>query len=122
MTAVFVFGSNLAGNHAGGAARNAVEEWGACIGYPEGLYGQSYALPTMDGQFRTLPLDQIAKHVARFVSFAAKHPRKSFLVTAIGCGIARLDPADIAPLFAGASENVFLSEKLVAALRPKGGM
>ena len=47
---------------------------------------------------------------------------KSFLVTAIGCGIAGHDPADIAPLFAGASENVFLSEKLVAALRQKGNV
>ena len=90
------------------------------MGYAEGIYGRSYALPTMDAQFRTLPLDQIAKHVERFVSFAARHPRKSFLVTAIGCGIAGLDPSDIAPLFAGATENVFLSEKLVAALRPKG--
>lgn len=117
MSVVFVFGSNLAGNHAGGAARHAVEEWGAAMGYPEGLYGKSYALPTMDAQFVPLPVEQIAVHVARFVEFAAKHPRKSFLATAIGCGIAGHDPRDIAPLFAGATENVFLSEKLVAALR-----
>lgn len=117
MATVFVFGSNLAGNHAGGAAREAVLSWGACNGYPEGLYGQSYAIPTMTGDFVPLPVDQIGRHVARFVSFAAKQPRKSFLVTAIGCGIAGHDPRDIAPLFAGATENVFLSEKLVAALR-----
>ena len=117
MSVVFVFGSNLAGNHTGGAARHAVDEWGAAMGYAEGLYGKSYALPTMDAQSQTLPIEHIALHVARFVEFAAKHPRKSFLVTAIGCGIAGLAPSAIAPLFAGASENVFLSEKLVAALR-----
>lgn len=117
MTTIFVFGSNLAGNHAGGAARHALEEWGAGMGYPKGLYGRSYAIPTMDAEFRTLSVEQIATHVREFVEFAAKHPRKSFLVTAIGCGIAGHNPADIAPLFAGATENVFLSEKLVAALR-----
>lgn len=114
---IFVFGSNEAGNHAGGAARHALDEWGACMGYPVGLYGRSYAIPTMDACFQTLSVDQIADYVRDFIAFAAKHPRKSFLVTAIGCGIAGHDPADIAPLFAGATENVFLSEKLVAALR-----
>lgn len=119
MTAVFVFGSNEAGNHAGGAARHAVEEWGAGMGYPEGFYGRSYAIPTMDAQFDALTVGQIAAYVRVFIAFAAKHPRKSFLVTAIGCGIAGHDPADIAPLFAGATENVFISEKLVAALHQK---
>ena len=122
MTAILCFGSNLAGAHNGGAARHAVEEWGAAMGYPVGLYGKSYAIPTMDANFQTLSVEQIATYVRAFVEFAAKHPRKSFLVTAIGCGIAGHDPADIAPLFAGASENVFLSEKLVAALRQKGNV
>lgn len=44
---VFVFGSNKAGNHVGGAARVAVEKFGAIMGHGEGLQGQSYAIPTL---------------------------------------------------------------------------
>lgn len=114
---IFVFGSNLAGRHGAGAARYAALHCGAVYGEGEGLHGQSYALPTMDAQIRPLPLDAIARHVATFLAFASTHPELSFLVTAIGCGLGGKNASDIAPLFAGATENVFLSEKLVAALR-----
>lgn len=43
---VFVFGSNLNGVHAGGAARIAIEKFGAVWGKGVGLQGQSYAIPT----------------------------------------------------------------------------
>lgn len=46
---VFVFGSNMNGNHAGGAARLAVEKFGAIMGQAEGLQGQSYAFK-VDGK------------------------------------------------------------------------
>ena len=36
---VFVFGSNLNGDHAGGAAHAAVEKFGAVMGQAEGLQG-----------------------------------------------------------------------------------
>ena len=42
---VFVFGSNLAGQHCGGAARTAFQRFGAVWGEGEGLQGQSAALP-----------------------------------------------------------------------------
>lgn len=116
MNAVFVFGSNRAGAHAGGAARHAMDSCGAIWGQAEGLQGSSYAIPTMDEHFATLPPESIAKHVATFVQFARDKPGLSFVVTAIGCGIAGLEPRDIAPMFAGASENVFLSAKLVDGL------
>lgn len=120
MTCILVFGSNLAGIHGAGAAKEAHEHWNAGWGYGVGFYGRSYAIPTKDEHIRTMPIERIAPYVRAFVEFAAKHPRKSFLVTAIGCGLAGHDPRDIAPLFFGATENVFLSEKLVAALRTKG--
>ena len=44
---VFVFGSNAQGRHLGGAARQAVQRFGAVMGQGEGLQGQSYAIPTM---------------------------------------------------------------------------
>ena len=94
---IFVFGSNLAGAHAGGAARIAVEQFGAIMGQGVGLQGQSYAIPTMQGGVST-----IMPYVDEFIRFADMHPELTFLVTKIGCGIAGFTPAEIAPLFAGA--------------------
>ena len=102
---IFVFGSNEAGNHAGGAARIAVEKFGAVYGQGRGLQGRSYAIPTMSGS-----LEDIAKEVDEFIQFADTHPEQTFLVTRIGCGIAGYSDKDIAPLFAKAYclPNVFL--------------
>ena len=46
---VFVFGSNLAGLHGGGAARHAYNKFGAEWGVGVGMTGQCYAIPTMHG-------------------------------------------------------------------------
>ena len=102
---VFVFGSNLAGQHAGGAAHTAYERFGAIWGQGVGLQGQSYAIPTMQGG-----VDTIHPYVDEFIEFAAEHPFMNFLVTPIGCGIAGFTPEEIAPLFARAIAlpNVFL--------------
>ena len=94
---IFVFGSNLAGAHGGGAARIAVERFGAIMGQGVGLQGQSYAIPTMQGGVNT-----VAPYVDEFIAFAKQHPEMTFLVTRIGCGIAGFSPAQIAPLFTGA--------------------
>ena len=40
---IFVFGSNLQGYHGGGAARVAMNRFGAKFGVGVGLQGQSYA-------------------------------------------------------------------------------
>ncbi len=104
---IFVFGSNLQGMHGGGAARIAVEKFGAIMGQGVGLQGQSYAIPTMQGGPNT-----ILPYVEEFIAFAKNHPELTFLVTRIGCGIAGFTPAQIAPLFAGAVdvENIHLPE------------
>ena len=46
---VFVFGSNARGLHYGGAARAAVEKFGAIMGQGHGLQGKSYAINSMSG-------------------------------------------------------------------------
>lgn len=51
---IFVFGSNLAGMHGGGAARLAYQKFGAVWGQGVGLQGQSYAIPTMQGGVETI--------------------------------------------------------------------
>ena len=96
---VFVFGSNLAGMHGGGAARIARLHFGAVMGKGVGLQGQSYAIPTMQGGVGT-----IRPYVNKFIAYAKRHPEKHFLVTPIGCGIAGFEAEDIAPLFEKAKE------------------
>ena len=105
---VFVFGSNEAGNHAGGAARVALLHWGAVMGCGVGPTGNSYALPTMSAGFEPLPLSDIAWHVEQFIAFAKLRPSRQFLVTAVGCGIAGFSEAEIAPLFKDAPKNCVL--------------
>ena len=104
---IFVFGSNLAGAHGGGAARVAAEKFGAIMGQGVGLQGQSYAIPTMQGGVET-----IRPYVDEFVEFAKQHPDMTFLVTRIGCGIAGFDDKEIAPLFIKAIDvsNIHLPE------------
>jgi hypothetical protein len=104
---VFVFGSNLAGAHAGGAARIAMERFGAVWGQGIGLRGQSYAIPSTDG------MDSLSKHVRTFIDFADKHPELTFLVTRIGCGVAGYTVQEVAPLFASVvdMENVWLPKE-----------
>ncbi|MBQ2539066.1 MAG: hypothetical protein IKK04_09210 [Bacteroidales bacterium] len=105
---IFVFGSNLAGMHGGGAARIALERFGAKMGQGVGLQGQSYAIPTMQGGVET-----IKPYVDEFIQFAQQHPDLTFLVTRIGCGIAGFTDEEIAPLF----EDAHLVANIVL---PKG--
>lgn len=91
---IFVFGSNLMGHHGGGAARAALNHFGAVWGVGVGIQGQSYAIPTMQG-----PVDTIRPYVDQFIEYAQAHPEQHFLVTPIGCGIVGFIPEEIAPLF-----------------------
>ena len=85
---IFVFGSNLAGSHGGGAALLAYRKFGAIWGQGVGLQGQSYGIPT--------------PYVDEFIAFAKDHPELTFFVTKIGCGIAGFSEAQISPLFKNA--------------------
>ena len=104
---IFVFGSNLAGRHGGGAARAANMKFGAEWGVGVGLTGQSYAIPTMQGGVET-----IKPYVDEFIRFAQANPELKFLVTRIGCGIAGFRDEEIAPLFDKAMQvpNIYLPE------------
>lgn len=110
---VFVFGSNLDGVHAGGAARVAWRRFGAVIGQGVGLQGRSYAIPTMHGG-----VDAIRPYVDEFIEFARTRGWLTFYVTRIGCGIAGFSDGEIAPLFAAAMElsNVILPESFVKVI------
>ena len=94
MCEVFVFGSNLEGQHGGGAAKTAYEKFGAEWGVGSGPTGQCYAIPTMHGG-----LDDIKPYVDEFIEYARNHPNNRFLVTRVGCGIAGFTDEQMAPLF-----------------------
>ena len=100
---VFVFGSNNRGSHSGGAAALALR-FGAVVGQAEGIQGNSYAIVSMDG------LDVIREQAERFIHYAKEHPERTFLVTAIGCGVAGYTPEQVAPFFVKAVdvENIWL--------------
>lgn len=102
---IFVFGSNMAGLHGKGAALEAKKHWGAIQGRGRGIQGQSYAIPTKDYDLSVLPLLVIGSSVRFFLAYAAKHPRLTFLVTPIGCGLAGYTESDIRPMFDGAPLN-----------------
>ena len=109
---VFVFGSNEAGIHGAGAAKLAVEKFGAKMGMGYGLQGQSFAIPTKDTFIRTLSLDKIEFYIYSFLSEVMEYPDTEFLVTKIGCGLAGYSEEEIANLFKGKfiPENVILPE------------
>lgn len=120
MSEIFVFGSNLAGIHGAGAARDAVlrhgatyeknvtARWGKRGQYGVGMQGSSYAIPTKDEWIRTLPIERIRPFVKEFIEFALAHPELEFNVTRIGCGLAGYKDAEMSPLFEGAPDNVSL--------------
>ena len=92
---IFVFFTDADGRHESGAARLAVEKFGAVVGQQSGLQGRSYAIPTGG-------MSDLAREIESFINFADCHPEMTFLVTHIGRGKAGLDERAVARLFAPA--------------------
>ena len=127
---IFVFGSNLAGIHGLGSAKEAVLHHGAeyiknvtarfgVIGKNGfGLQGNSFAIPTKDQFIQTMPLFRIKPYVKRFIMFAKVHPEMQFNVVNIGCRNAGYTPKQIAPMFSDAIQlnNVKLSDDFISVL------
>ena len=105
---IFVFGSNLAGRHGKGAALHAKLHYGAIVGRGVGRQGNSYAIPTKDYSLHTLPLSIIRQHVNNFIAYAKNNSKETFILTAIGCGLAGYEPNDIAHMFVDTPSNVEL--------------
>lgn len=99
---VIVIGSNKHGLHVAGAAFYAYKHFGLMWGVGEGLSGQTYALPTMEG------LASFAEAVAEFLRYAELSHDLTFFVTKVGCGIAGYPEALVQELFVDLPENVKL--------------
>jgi hypothetical protein len=111
----FVFGSNIAGRHMGGAALQAKEQFGAEEGIGEGLTGQCYAFPTLYKSFNYGGLQQRMKQeleqsVKKFYATARALPEKEFLMTPVGIGIAGYEPEYMKSLFTNPPANVVLPD------------
>lgn len=97
---VFVFGSNMQGEHIGGAALCAFNHFGAVHGEHVGMTGDCYAIPTVDFSIGVrMPKHEVEEFVKEFIIYADNFPDKTFLVTPIGCGIAGFTSEEIAPMF-----------------------
>lgn len=84
---VFVFGSNPEGKHGKGAAKAAVDNFGAVYGQGEGIQGQSYALPTKDlrvkenNSLKSISPEVITSSIKKLYEIANQNPIKEFLVS-----------------------------------------
>ena len=107
----FVFGANLAGNHAGGAAKQASESFGAEDGIGEGLTGQCYAFPTLERDMNKRGYRALEAARDRLNATARALPEKTFLLTRVGCGIAGYPEEKMKALFTDAPNNI---------VKPKG--
>ena len=108
---IFVFGSNLAGIHGGGAAKDAVQLHGAINGQGWGPQGRSFAIPTKDYRIQTLPVREIGYWIDLFIHYAMFHPELEFQVTRIGCGLAGLKDEQVAKFFDVAPWNCYFDTK-----------
>jgi len=98
---VFVFGSNTEGRHGAGAAKTAVDKFGAKYGQAEGLQGQSYAIVTKDlakGE-RSISLRDLSDNINDFLVDAIDNPNLKFYVTKIGTGLAGYKVSEIRNIF-----------------------
>ena len=83
---IFVFGSNPEGRHGAGAAKIAIDKFGAKYGQGEGLQGNAYALPTKDLRVtenngrKSIKPEQIIENIKKMYKVARQHPDKQFKV------------------------------------------
>ena len=114
---IFVFGSNILGYHAGGAAKMARKKFGAIWGQAEGLQGRSYAIPVDYGKGVRNDIE-VKAAIDRFISFAKQHPEYNFLVVRIGCATGGYRDDEIGPFFKEALNvnNIRLPKSFVEAI------
>lgn len=98
---IFVFGSNTQGRHGAGAARVAIEKFGAIYGQAEGLQGNSYGLITtnLDPMSSKYPLESIYQNILKLIEFARQNPSLKFYVTKVGTNLAGYSITEIREQF-----------------------
>jgi len=105
---VFVFGSNMRGEHDDGHALLAARFHRAAAGAWRGPTGHAYAIPYRNEERRLLPLAEIARHVAGLRQYAASKPELALHVARFACAKGEYLDREIAPLFARMPANCAL--------------
>jgi hypothetical protein len=77
---IWVFESDVNGQHKRGAPALAVHCHGAESGNPSGIMGDSYALTTRDDAGNLLPWEQIQQQVRTFRDYVQTQPERNFRV------------------------------------------
>lgn len=110
-----VFGSNLAGYHGAGLAKEVFKNlefpWKQGFGFNEDK--NAFAFPTKDADIQPLPLKDIKYYTYLLEEYIVKYKNIEFLITEVGCGLAGYEPKDIAPMFKKISKlpNVSLPKR-----------
>ena len=110
---IYVFESNLLGIPISSSAIEAIRNHGAVEGQVSGPHGNSYAIPTMQGDVET-----IAPYVELFTRYAFDNRDSMFTISNIGAG-SGFDTYEIAPLFEEALrlDNVMMNDETMYSLR-----
>lgn len=103
---IFVFGSNIKGAHAGGAARQAFDNFGAVWDIGEGLMNDCYAFPTLDENMQRYDYETLISIREAFYRCVNAHPELTFLLTPVGTGIAGFSMGYMEALFSKTPSNV----------------
>ena len=106
----FVFGSNTAGIHGAGAALQAHHQFGAEIGIGEGVTGQCYAFPSLDGHFGRRSRVELEASRDLLYATCRDNPELSFLLTKVGTGLGGYAEPYMRSLFADPPSNLILPE------------
>lgn len=107
---IFIYGSNLQGNHNSGAALWALYNAGAVYGIGEGLVNQSYGIVTVDllvGVRPSVPMEAIMRDIKIMYLQANVLRDKRWLVGYSGKGpyLSGYNPAQMSGMFANADDG-----------------
>jgi hypothetical protein len=103
---IIIVGTNTAGRHGAGAAKQAHDDFGLEDGVGEGLSGKTYAFPTLDENLNKRGHKDLMKSVRKLFAVASANPGKTFLLTKVGCGIAGYQEGYMRMLFRVAPDNI----------------
>lgn len=107
---IIVAGTNLLGEHLGGLAKQAHENFGLEWGKAEGISGQTYAFPTLDKNFKQVSEKQLKQSIKKLYYWCNMLSKTEFLLTKVGCGIACFSEEYIKSLFINPPKNLVLPE------------
>lgn len=116
---IFVFGSNMRGEHTEGHAQVAARFHKAQAGEWDGRTGNAYAIPYRDNDFRLMPLTAIRGYVERLAAYATEHRALTLQVSRFACEKGAFSDAEVAALFRAVPPNCALPALWQRVLDPE---